>query len=191
MTHNPQPASTPINIEEYYRNYHQHQGPTTHCADFSISMVCNIYYDKKIESASRCEVGKITAFLDRYFFLGCRFPSKEGRTEGGATPVGIIAALLDLRIPFSFNLFGSLGFVENALKSNKIIIASLGKLFGSKSGPWGHVMVIVGMEGNYFLLLDPAQQAGSGVTRLDKEFFLSKWWHRPFRPCWVIQYNFG
>jgi hypothetical protein len=182
----PKTTTTPESTEKYFGKFHQFQGATTHCADYSISMACNIFYDRKGRSTSRCKVDKITKFLDRYFFLGYRFPAREGITEGGATPGGIMAALLLLGIPFSFNPFGTMNTLEHALIDNKMVIVSQGQIMDPTSGTWGHVMLLVGMDGDVWLLLDPSRPAGSGVSRMDKRAFLKNWWYPPFHPCWVI-----
>jgi hypothetical protein len=186
MVPSPEQPSDKPTAEEYFGKFHQTQGSTTHCADYSISMACHIYYDKKGRPSERCEAGKITEFLDRFFFLGYRFPSERGIAEGGATPGGVIAALLVLGVPFFFNPFGTLEGLEHALLEEKVILVSQGRLLDPKSGTWGHVMVVVGMDGDAFLILDPAQPAGSGVSRRDKRAFLNDWWFPPFHPCWVI-----
>jgi hypothetical protein len=181
-------------IEQYFGKYHQNQGPTTHCGDFSLSMVCNIYYDHLGEPTSRCDVANITAFLDKFFWLGFRFPdpgkfpAADALTGGGATIQGITAALLYLGIPFTFNPFGTLDDIENALREGKIVMVSEGQILDSNNqlNIWGHVMVIVGEDGDDFLLLDPSAPPGSGVTRINKQVFLNQWWHDPVHPCWII-----
>jgi hypothetical protein len=184
MTPSPHPTAPAEPAEEYFRRFHQYQGETTHCGDFSISMAGHIYCDRKGRSADRCKVEKITEFLDRYFFLGYRFPAPKGVTEGGATPGGITAALLVLGIPAFFNPFGTLEVLEKALVNGKMIIVSQGKLMDPKQGTWGHVMLIVGMEDEKFLILDPAQR--EGVSRWVKADFLKTWWYPPFHPCWLV-----
>jgi hypothetical protein len=181
----PKTPSTPEATEKYYAKFHQYQGNTTHCADYSISMACHVYYDKQGKSTKRCRVDKITKFLDQYFFLGYRFPAREGITEGGATPGGIMAALLLLQIPFFFNPFGTLSAVEHMLIDGKMVIVSQGQIMDPKSGTWGHVMLIVGMDGGVFLILDPANRQG-GISRMDKRAFVNNWWYPPFHPYWVI-----
>lgn len=184
-------ASLP-SLEEIFGKYHQNQGDTTHCGDYSLSMVCNIYYDRRGESTSRCEVGNITDFLDKFFL---RFPAPDKKflsrdffLEGGATPGGICAALLFLGIPFSFDPFGTIEEIEKSLRDGKIIMVSEGGLMDPKYNgkTWGHVMVIVGEEGDDFLLLDPSQPEKSGVTRVKKDVFLQDWWSSPIHPYWVI-----
>jgi hypothetical protein len=185
-------AVSPSSIEEYLRKYHQYQGDTTHCGDFSLSMVCNIFYDRMGESTSRCEVGKITEFLD-LLPLGrfpdiSKIPSPEWLIGGGATPSGITAALLALGIPFSFNPAGTIEDLENALRDGKMIMVSEGKIMDPNynNQTWGHVMVIVGEDGDDFLFLDPSAPKGSGVTRINKNDFLDNWWFDPAHPCWII-----
>jgi hypothetical protein len=185
-------AMSPASIEKSIGQYHQNQGDTTHCGDFSLSMVCNIYYDRMGESTSRCEVGKITEFLDllpigRFPDIS-KFPSPEWLIGGGATPAGITAALLSLGIPFSFNPTGTIDDLENALRDGKFIIVSEGKLMDPNynNQTWGHVMVIVGEDGEDFLFLDPSAPKGSGVTRINKNDFLGNWWFDPAHPCWIV-----
>jgi hypothetical protein len=184
MTSSTQPSPAPETTEEYFQRFHQHQGDTTHCADFAISMACHIYCDKNGMPLECCAVDKITGFLERFFFLGLRFPAREGITKGGATPSGVVAALLRLGIPFFFNPFGTLGGLEKALGDGKTIIVSLGKILDPKAGTWGHVVLVVGATDSAFLLLDPAER--EGVSRRDKRAFINDWWYTPVHPCWVI-----
>jgi len=194
------PELTPENIIAFFSPYQKYQGDSSRCADFSLSMVCNIFYDAKGESTSRCDVDKITQYLES-IKVG-KFPN-----NGGTTPWGVEAALLMLGIPFSFHLQGTLADIENALQDHKIVMVSEGnvtfdkdKYFGLevKLGPldpkvevplpqfWGHVMVIVGEDGDDFLLLDPSKPNEDGVTRMKKTEFLENWWFPQFQPCWII-----
>ena len=86
-------------------------------------------------------------------------------------------------VPFLFNPFGTLEGLEQSLRNEKMIIVSQGKIMDPTAGTWGHVMLIVGMNENAFLLLDPAER--EGVSRKDKRAFLNDW-YPPFHPCWVI-----
>jgi hypothetical protein len=42
------------------------------------------------------------------------------------------------------------------------------------------------MDGDDFLVLDPAAPEGSGVIRKKKSDIMSQWWYDPFHPCWII-----
>jgi hypothetical protein len=184
MTSSTQPS--PETTEEYFKKFHQWQGHTTHCADFSISMACNIYCAKMGKSAEGCAVEQISGFLDRFFFMRFRFPNtKGGIIEGGATPCGVIAALLRLGIPFRFNLFGTLGGLEKVLRDGKMVIVSQGKIRDPKVGTRGHVVLVVGETDSVFLVLDPGIE-DNGVSRRDKRAFINDWWYTPIHPCWVI-----
>lgn len=186
MPSSTQPSPAPESTEEFFKQFHQWQGDTTHCADFSISMACNIYCAKMGKPAEDCAVEQITRFMDRFFFMRFRFPNpKGGIIEGGATPCGVIAALHRLDIPFRFHLFGTLGGLEKALGDGKTIIVSLGKILDPKAGTWGHVVLVVGETDGVFLLLDPAIKE-NGVSRCDKQTLLKDWWYTPVHPCWVI-----
>jgi hypothetical protein len=190
----------PQTIEEYFSKYHQYQGDSSRCADFSLSMVCNIFFDGKGESTAKCDVDKITKYLES-IMIG-KFPN-----NGGTTPLGIEAALLMLGIPFSPHLQGTLKDIENALQDHKLVMVSEGNITIDKDkylglevklGPldpkikipipqfWGHVMVIVGEDGDDFLLLDPSKPNEAGVTRMKKSVFLENWWFPQFHPYWII-----
>lgn len=176
------PPAPILNMEEYYGKYLQNQGQSDRCADFSLSMICNIYFEAKGESTARCNVDLITMFIQS--IVHGKFPWKNG----GTTPWGIEAALIMLGIPFTFHPFGSLTDLENALQDGKIIIISEGKIMDPNNNDqtWGHVMVIVGEDEDDLLMLDPSQPEGSGVTRMKKSELMNKWWYPPFHPCWII-----
>jgi hypothetical protein len=111
-----EPEITPfvdIDLEKIFGKYHQAQGDSARCADFSLSMVCNIFFDSRGESTERCTVDKITKFLEAILFG--KFPW-EG---GGTTPWGIGAGLDGLDIPNTFRADGSLDVLEDALKQIK------------------------------------------------------------------------
>jgi uncharacterized protein YukE len=171
-----------IDIEALFGKYHQNQGNSARCADFSLSMVCNIYCDTRGESTARCDVDKITKYLEAVL-IG-KFPG-EG---GGTTPWGVGIGLDSLGIPNIYRADGSLDLLEDALEKNKIIVVSIGKILDPNNDKktWGHVLVIVGQDGDDFLVLDPSTPDGSGVTRLKKLELLEKWWYDIFHPCWII-----
>jgi hypothetical protein len=184
MTDNNEPMDGPAaeNVEEQYGKYLQYQGDAPRCADFSISMVCNIYFDAKGQSTAKCDVDKITQYIES------RFLGKFPLLNAGTSPFGVMDALGMLGIPFSFHLFGTQTGIGKGLLSGKIIIISEGKIFDPKKDhqTWGHVMVIVGEAGDNFLVLDPNQPLGSGVTPMNKRELINNWWYPPFHPCWII-----
>jgi hypothetical protein len=55
------------NIIAFYKKYYQNQGADPRSADFSLSMVCNIYFDAKGESTALCDVDNITQFIHSVF----------------------------------------------------------------------------------------------------------------------------
>jgi len=182
------PALNPfldIDLEALYGNYHQHQLFPDGCADFSLSMVCNIYYGSRGESTERCDVDKITQYLES-IFVG-KFPWEYG----GTTPWGIGFGLDSLEIPNSFHPDGSLETLEDALRNNQLVVISIGRINDPEMGgqTWGHVMVIVGEEGDDFIVLDPGydpKDGGPKTRRIPKQELLGKWWYPPFHPCWII-----
>lgn len=124
---------------------------------------------------------KITQFIESVF-LG-----KIPLADAGTSPFGVTETLGVLGIPFVFKIDGSLDDLEKVLPDHKIIIVSEGKIWDPKNDnqTWGHVMVIVGQDGDDFLLCNPNSWE-EGVTRMKKADFLGMWWYTPFHPCWII-----
>lgn len=173
-----------IDFEALYGRFHQNQKTPDGCADYSLSMVCNIYYSARGESTSRCDVNKISEYLEK-ILIG-KFPWENG----GTTPWGVGIGLDSLGIPNSFKPDGSLEVLKDALNQNKLVVVSIGQINDPINGTWGHVKVIVGMEGDDFLVLDPAYNPASGdpkLLRVNKSEFLKDWWYPPFHPCWIIE----
>jgi hypothetical protein len=55
-------------------------------------------------------------------------------------------------------------------------MVSEGVIQPSKEPPiWGHVMVIVGEEGDNFIILNPGDPS-QGTTTINKQEFYNKWW---------------
>jgi hypothetical protein len=79
-----------------YSPFYQSQGDTPHCADFSISMVCNIYTSASGIPGEKCGVGNVSSIIDSLQGLG-RFG------DGSTTPIGINATLNKLGIPYLFS----------------------------------------------------------------------------------------
>jgi hypothetical protein len=72
-----------------------------------------------------------------------------------------------LGIPFGFKIDGSLDDLEKAFPDNKISNMSEDKILDPKNDnqTWGHVIVIVGQDGDDFLLMN-RNSWEEGVTRM-------------------------
>jgi hypothetical protein len=192
----PPPPGTAAECEARYGPFHQYQGAgTAFCGDTCLSMVGQIYRGWCGEPAGPCARTDITEYLDH--LVGGRFPDighlLGGKPStpgaGGSTPWGIQSALDHLGIPYTFDLTGTLAEAGQALAEGKIVVVSEGKFFDPMNGSWGHVMVLVGMDGDGLLFLDPATHRPAGqaqLHRIAKDEFLRNWWYPPFSPCWVI-----
>jgi hypothetical protein len=184
-----------IDFEALYGRFHQNQKTPDGCADYSLLTVRHIFYEKEGKATSRCDVGKITGYSDRFFFrfpaLDKEFLSRDFFLEGGATAWGVGFGLDSLGIPNTIKPDGSLEGLEDLLNQNKLVIVSIGQINDpDRNGEtWGHVMVVVGMDGGDYLLLDPAYSPGAGeprIRRIPKQELLEDWWYLPFHPCWII-----
>jgi hypothetical protein len=161
-----------------YSKYSAYQGDTWYCADYSISMAYNIYYGSQGISNPACDVNLITKSLNS-------IPFGRFTDRGGTTPWAINKELNDLGIPFTFLPCATLEDIDRALAQGKIVMITIGEIKYPEPGTWGHVMLIVGKEGNYYKLLNP-NSSEKGVTTISREELLSEWWHAPVHPCWII-----
>lgn len=170
---------------EALARYHQFQGDTVRCADYSIAMAYNVWLDRwahpELPEAQPKRGCDISPLIDKAF-LG-RFPG------GSTTPLGINHAFKQLGIPFRLDMLGSTRKLRRVLGQGNPVVISIGGFFVEQGRvkSWGHVMVAVEYDPdrNEYAFLDPyiSEACVSWMPEAELE---NKWWYRPIHPMWVV-----